>query len=113
MYEDGIKTEEYREITPYWCNRLLRLDEPSYVKTPLGTKYWKLMLQIERRDFADFMSRKYRVHDFTHVRFHDGYTPTTLFYKIKDITVGKGNPDWGAPEHETFIIKLGKRIETK
>lgn len=23
MYKDGLKTEEYREITPYWCNRLL------------------------------------------------------------------------------------------
>ena len=23
MIESGIKKEEYREIKPYWCNRLL------------------------------------------------------------------------------------------
>ena len=23
MIESGIKTEEYRELTPYWCNRIL------------------------------------------------------------------------------------------
>lgn len=103
MYEDGIKTEEYREITPYWCNRLLE-------NSPLGTQYWQRALEIERKEFAKFMSWKYNVRDYTHVCFHDGYTSTTLLYEIKDITVGKGNPNWGAPEYETFIIKLGKQV---
>lgn len=26
------------------------------------------------------------------------------------ITIGRGRPEWGAPEHTTFIIKLGKRL---
>ena len=29
---------------------------------------------------------------------------------IESITIGKGNPEWGAPDKEVFIIKLGKRI---
>ena len=28
----------------------------------------------------------------------------------KSITIGKGNPEWGAPNEDVFIIKLGKRI---
>lgn len=108
MYEDGIKPEEYREITPYWCNRLLE-------ETPSGTRYWESVLEIERErgDFDKFMNRAYNARYYTHVRFHDGYTSTSLLYEIKEITVGKGNPDWGAPDHETFIIKLGNRIKTK
>lgn len=27
MVRSGEKTEEYREITPYWCNRLLDLGD--------------------------------------------------------------------------------------
>lgn len=107
MYEDGIKTEEYREITPYWCNRLLE-------NTPLGTQYWERVLEVfekERGAFVKFISWAYNARHYTHVRFHDGYTSTTLLYEIKDITVGKGNPNWGAPEHETFIIKLGKQVK--
>ena len=107
MYEDGIKTEEYREITPYWCNRLIG-------ETPMGVDFWTRLLNKERLEYSspNYWWR-YNIRDYTHVRFHDGYTSTTLLYEIKDITVGKGNPNWGAPDHETFIIKLGKRIKTK
>ena len=26
-------------------------------------------------------------------------------------SIGKGNPEWGAPNEDVFIIKLGERIE--
>lgn len=45
------------------------------------------------------------------VRFHRGYTNITMTFAIKEISVGKGNPQWGAPtERDVFIIKLGARI---
>ena len=44
------------------------------------------------------------------VRFHRGYTDTTMTFKIKDIKVGKGKTEWGAPDEDVFIIKLGERI---
>lgn len=47
---------------------------------------------------------------YTHVRFRRGYTNTTMTFKCESITIGKGNPDWGAPEEKVFIIKLGERV---
>ena len=32
-----------------------------------------------------------------------------MLFELKEITIGTGNPDWGAPPYEVFIIKLGKR----
>lgn len=31
-------------------------------------------------------------------------------FEIESITIGKGNPEWGAPTEDVFIIKLGKRL---
>lgn len=47
---------------------------------------------------------------FTHVCFHLGYTNTTMTFEIKDFVIGKGKAEWGAPEEEVFIIKLGNRL---
>lgn len=45
------------------------------------------------------------------VRFHRGYTNTTMTFVVKEINVGRGNPQWGAPtDKDVFIIKLGARI---
>jgi len=38
MTKAGIKTEDYREITPYWCNRFLVLSNGK----KLSKKYWSL-----------------------------------------------------------------------
>lgn len=73
MIERGEKTEEYREIKPYWNKRLI--------------------------------NRKY-----THVKFSYGYTKRTMTFEIERITIGAGNPKWGAPFEFVFIIKLGKRV---
>ena len=27
-----------------------------------------------------------------------------------EITIGKGNPEWGAPKEDVFIIKLGNKV---
>ena len=49
--------------------------------------------------------------DYTHVRFHRGYTNITMTFAINEITIGMGNPKWGAPtDREVFIIKLGERL---
>jgi hypothetical protein len=89
LIESGIKTEEYRRITPYWIKRLCARAYDS--------KYEHLQPVIK---------------PYTHVRFRRGYTKTSMLFSIKDFMVGQGNTNWGAPEHEeTFIIKLGERVE--
>lgn len=104
MIVSGEKPEEYREIIPYWEKRLLNYSAIKADYQRLAMR--KFLLGSACRDVCAEYSRGY-----THVCFHRGYTSTTTTYEYKGMTIGKGRPEWGAPEDkEVFIIKLGKRI---
>lgn len=118
MIESGIKKEEYREVKPYWCNRLL-------YGCSLGIdKYWKPVLEKTFKAIEEHGERipkafnlehllvwEYGIRAYTHVRFHYGYTKRTMLFELEDITIGKGKTEWGAPEDkEVFILKIGNRI---
>lgn len=106
LIESGVKTEEYREIKPYWVQRLTRYGNDT----------------LNGRLYAEFMSSspevlKYNIEqglmcftDYTHVKFSYGYTKRTMTFEIESIRIGKGKPEWGAPTEDVFIIKLGKRV---
>ena len=47
---------------------------------------------------------------YTHVCFHYGYTKRTMTFEITNMSIGIGQPAWGAPDNEVFIIGLGERI---
>lgn len=114
MEKSGEKPEEYRALNYYWMSRLM-------VEYDRGAR---LRLTQERAGEFDnidglavnipsWLNRKdegLRWKDYTHVRIRRGYTNTTTLFKCEGITIGKGNPAWGAPEEEVFIIKLGERI---
>lgn len=113
MIESGIKKEEYRELTPHWCNRLL-------FNKCLGVKnFWedilgKTKLAVNKISFLNYdklLIKKFGTRGYTHVRFRYGYTRRTMLFKIDDISVGIGNKEWGASNEETFIIKLGERCQ--
>jgi len=114
MIESGIKTEEYRELTPYWCNRIL-------YHFPLGIDgYWNSVLG--NREYFNkehpyvtlhnLLIGEYGTRGYTHVEFTLGYpkkgdTSRRMVKEIDSIKIGKGNPKWGAPEDkEVFIIKF-------
>ena len=123
MIESGIKTEEYRELTPYWCNRIL-------YHCPLGIDgYWGdsttnpnergvLIKAIEFNKNYPYVTlhhlliENYGTRGYTHVEFTLGYpkkedASRRMIKEIDSIKVGKGNPEWGAPEDkEVFIIKF-------
>lgn len=83
MIASGEKTEEYREIKPYWSNRLM----------------WEI------DGFCGFNSYKY-------ICFSKGYTKTRMTFESAGININYGKPEWGAPtDRNVFIIKLGKRIK--
>lgn len=112
MIESGIKTEEYRELKPYWCNRILYF-------TTLGIKeYWENVLSrtiefVKKFPFVTLhkaLINEYGTRGYTHVRFRYGYTKRTMLFKIDSISIGVGKKEWGAPDDEVFIIKLGDRI---
>ena len=100
MIESGVKTEEYREIKPYWVKRLC--------------DNW-----VDKDRFIDCMNnccmnciqtKLYNIHKYDTVKFSYGYTRRTMTFEIESITIGKGNPEWGAPNGIVFIIKLGRRV---
>ncbi len=87
MIESGEKREEYREIKPYWSKRLSGLYAPSFSHS--------------------YENQQANVKGYTHVRFRYGYTKRTMLYNIDEITIGRGNPNWGAPiDKDVFIIKF-------
>lgn len=96
MIESGVKTEEYREIKPYWKQRLLKY----------GNCWGNNSLVVETYNKGFLLFEKYEI-----VKFSYGYTKRTMTFEIKEIVIGKGNPEWGAPNEDVFIIKLGERIE--
>ena len=95
MIESGVKTEEYREIKPYWKQRLLKY----------GNTWGDYGLVMETYKKGFLLFEKY-----DKVIFSYGYTKRTMTFEIEGISIGKGNPNWGAPEEEVFIIKLGARL---
>lgn len=91
MIESGEKLEEYREINDYWCKRLL-VNPNQRLYTFDG----------EVRRCEDVVFKK-----FSHSIFRYGYTKRTVRKEIKSITIGRGNPNWGAPtDRDVFIIKF-------
>lgn len=94
MIESGEKLEEYREIKSYWKKRLCR----TKGNCDWGG-YCKMSLCIKKNIHTNY----------THVRFRYGYTKRTMLFEIDTITIGRGNPKWGAPtDRDVFIIKLKK-----
>ena len=102
MIESGVKTEEYREIKPYWTTRLLK-DFPIM---------WRLKFSyaMYSNDFSELIGRI--LHPvYKLVKFSYGYTKRTMTFELEKVVVGKGNKEWGAPDEDVFIIKLGRRVE--
>lgn len=111
MIESSRKTEEYREIKPYWCRRIMN---KSWAECPNRISYGFPPLS----SFPEFMCKctgtaciSPNADAISYIRFSCGYTKRTMLFECKGITIGKGKPEWGAPENEeVFIIKLGKRL---
>jgi len=107
MIESGEKKEEYREIKPYWVKRLVPCTH-GCANGHWSDKYFRCVFDCKA--VYTHMNRHPR---YTHVRFRYGYTKRTMLLELKEITIGRGNPDWGAPDYDVFIIKLGKKEAEK
>ena len=106
MIESLIKGAEYRGITAYWIVRLFR-DENGRKISRLTANFLTRNIKILKW-WIEAGKLKFKPFDF--VKFSYGYTKRTMTFEIEIITIGKGNPDWGAPTEDVFIIKLGKII---
>jgi hypothetical protein len=97
MIESGEKKEEYRELSPHWRMRIMKCRERACA-------HCFCLSCAQGLDDDDVIK-------ITHVRFRYGYTKRTMLFKLDSVTIGKGRPEWGSPDHKVFILKLGERIE--
>lgn len=103
MIERGEKPEEYRS-SDTWKKQIC-----SYTKSNHSdVKTARCLVD------CPFMTKQCHVSiktDITHVCFHRGYSNTTMTWSVRKIRIGKGNPQWGAPKENVFIIELNERID--
>ena len=111
MIASGEKTEEYREMKKFYCERLS--DYCKYMdfrvsNTTFGCSPTPQCALEHQMCYGNHVYAK----NYDAVRFHRGQgSPVTMLVECLGISVGKGKPEWGAPEDkEVFIIKLGKRL---
>ena len=97
MIASGEKTEEYREVKPYWIQRLC----DPYPGNIGG-------------DFMDSHSvTAYLFKKFDSVIFRNGYSKNApvMSFKVREISHTYGFSDWGAEHHvKYFVIKLGEKL---
>jgi len=98
MIASGEKTEEYREIKPYWVDRLCH--------------EWKGKIS------GEFMHRhaviSFTFKDFDIVSANNGCAKgcPNIKWKHKGIRIGEGKPEWGAePGVKYFILEIGEIIK--
>lgn len=115
MIASGEKTEEYREIKPYWVKRLIE------ERDPVHHDYYEKITRTRAEFFSDraimlqyYLEEGYvRNKGYDTVTFHLGYSKDrpSMTFKIKDIVISRGKSEWGAELGEYyFTIKLGEKL---
>ena len=114
MTKKGIKTEDYREITSYWCSRFALLNGKK-----LKIESWRKYLISSGKLYMKLCSEPNSpINPITFQKFNlnimtSGYPKSTDMDRIlklehKGIKIRKGNPEWGAkPGKLYFVIKHG------
>lgn len=95
MIEALIKTEEYRDVTPYWCKRFL------------GAGGLAIAYRLGTRDVNKA--------GYTHVQFSLGYPKKgdesrRMTFELKGIFYRTGREEWGAEKGKKYLVEvLGRR----
>jgi len=116
LTENFTKLEDYREITPYWCNRFLLYEDKNK-----PVKWWVFMQNIEGCFFRKAIDGNIANGKITFKSFDEnimtlGYPKKTdnnkiLRFKHIGIEIRTGNPDWGAePNKRYFVIMHGRSL---
>lgn len=115
MTASGEKTEDYREITPYWEKRLYNCQ----IECTKSKFYGDCQEFINNKIVNSFPCHKCEYSElkqFTHNTMTLGYpskndTSKTLTYKHAGIHIGEGKPEWVAEKGKLyFVIKHGERV---
>ena len=120
----GIKKEEYRDITPFWTKRLLCMEngdnltkcysEETIEWLCVSLKRWKAFKYNSIEDVLDHFHIKFK--EFKNTDFRNGYKSLDKVRRFiienKGIKIGLGKEEWGfIRETPKFIVIHGKIIE--
>ncbi len=95
MILSGEKTEEYREIKPYWLKRFTGGVPNSFNLETYLTKW------LQNKNIP------YQITFYNGGCYSDKLPNFTI--ELKDIKINKGNTKWGAEENKVyFVLKLGR-----
>jgi hypothetical protein len=113
-----IKREDYRELTPYWCNRFL-----LYEGKQKPVKWWCFMQNVEGCFFRKALESNIRNGKITFKHFDInimtlGYpknsdTERILKLEHKGIEIRTGNPEWGAEPNKIYFVIMHGAILTR
>jgi len=116
MTKSGEKLEDYREITPYWCNRLLLYNGSNY-----SQEMYKRLLDKWGKDFLKKLTENELNQDtfkiFKTNTLTIGYpksndTERIIKFEHAGIEIRGGKHEWGAePDKLYFVIKHGKQLQ--
>lgn len=120
----GIKKEEYRDITPFWANRLLSMENGDnlskcYSKETIEWICWNLRCfkGLEYNSIKEVLTKFHiKFKEFKNTEFRNGYKSIEIVPRFiienKGITIGIGKEELGfVGETPKFIILHGKIIE--
>jgi hypothetical protein len=112
MTKAGIKTEDYREITPYWVSRLYNtcsLDKPEKISDYLNRT--GIINERELEFYFRTFLKPFTTNTITLGYPKSGDTERIIKFEHKGIEIRTGNPEWGAePNKLYFVILHGKNI---
>lgn len=92
LIASGEKTEEYREITPFWWKRLVTCGNTFDSNEPAD---WQMILETK----------------FDFIEFYDGYRPgrREMLLKWQGMKIGEPRGDWSDnAQGKHFVISLGE-----
>lgn len=127
MTKAGIKTEDYREITPYWAFRLFNKIDKNGINKISSVHWWngyltysennKYVCGFKNKESIDYINNSFGFKHFNQNIMTLGYPKSTDIERIlklehKGIEIRTGNPEWGAePNKLYFVIKHGVILE--
>ena len=114
MTKAGIKTEDYREITPYWVSRLTKCEiDPIVAAKELneGAIYFKPEWDLTAHLPMHCYPKKFDYNLMTLGYPKNGDIEKIIRLEHKGIVIRTGNPEWGAePNKLYFVIMHGAVI---
>jgi hypothetical protein len=113
MIRSGEKLQEYRDIKGYWAKRLIVFSnemESQAFDEMLDDMRDPLRKHNSVVDLMRYFEVEFRRYDV--VRFKNGYShdARTFDAKIESISIGQGEPLWGADSLSKyyFVISIGQ-----